>query len=166
MSDDEIVEEETEKKPQRLKGVLFPVLSAVASGAAVAAVTAFAPIRTEKCVVAEAEPAHVNSLMKNYKEVEFVNLDPLVITLGPNATSEYLKINVSIETAHDKAKAAEHLKPRFRDVLNTYLRAVDERDLAEPAAMTRLRAQMLRRLQVVADPEIVSDLLITDFVLN
>lgn len=166
MSDEETVEQEAEKKPKGLKGVLFPVISAVASGAAVAAVIAFAPIPNDKCVVADAEPVHENSLMKSYKEVEFVNLEPLVVTLGPNATSEYLKISISIETSHDKAKAAEHLKPRFRDVLNTYLRAVDEHDLAEPAAMTRLRAQMLRRLQVVASPDIVSDLLITDFVLN
>ena len=56
--------------------------------------------------------------------------------------------------------------PRIVDVLNTYLRAVEVRDLEEPAAMARLRAQMLRRVQVVTGEGRVRDLLVTEFVLN
>ena len=103
---------------------------------------------------------------KSFDDIVYVNLEPLIISLGPNANAEYLKITVSLETSKDHAKAAEHLQPHFRDVLNMYLRAVDEKDLVEPFAMTRLRAQMLRRMQTVASSDIVSDILITDFVLN
>lgn len=56
--------------------------------------------------------------------------------------------------------------PRIADVLNTYLRAVEVRDLEAPAATVWLRAQMLRRIQVVAGEGRVRDLLITEFVLN
>ena len=56
--------------------------------------------------------------------------------------------------------------PRVLDVLNTYLRAVEVRDLEEPAALARLRAQMLRRVQVVTGEGRVRDLLVTEFVLN
>ena len=56
--------------------------------------------------------------------------------------------------------------PRVLDVLNTYLRAVDVRDLEQPSAIPRLRAQMLRRIQVVTGPDRVRDLLITEFILN
>jgi flagellar FliL protein len=56
--------------------------------------------------------------------------------------------------------------PRIQDVLNTYLRAVDVEDLEEPAALLRLRAQMLRRVQVVVGDGPVRDLLVTEFVLN
>jgi flagellar FliL protein len=52
------------------------------------------------------------------------------------------------------------------DVLNTYLRAVQARDIEDPAALARLRAQMLRRIQVVTGDGQVRDLLITEFVLN
>jgi flagellar FliL protein len=58
------------------------------------------------------------------------------------------------------------LMPRILDVLNTYLRAVDVRDLEQPAAIARLRAQMLRRIQVVTGEGRVRDLLITEFILN
>ena len=56
--------------------------------------------------------------------------------------------------------------PRILDVLNTYLRAVEVRDLEEPAALVRLRAQMLRRVQVVTGEGRVRDLLVTEFVMN
>jgi flagellar FliL protein len=51
-------------------------------------------------------------------------------------------------------------------VLNTYLRAVSEDQLGKPAALERLRAQMLRRIQVVTEQGQVKDLLITEFVLG
>ena len=103
---------------------------------------------------------------RSYEDAEFVNLETLVVSLGPNAQAQYLKISISIETTMDHVEIIKHLEPRFRDVLNSYLRAVDEKDLVEPFAMTRLRAQMLRRMQTVASPEVVLDVLITDFVLN
>ncbi|MEM9705438.1 MAG: flagellar basal body-associated FliL family protein [Pseudomonadota bacterium] len=96
----------------------------------------------------------------------FVSLEPLVVSLGPQANSKYLKISISVETTEEHAEAITKLSPRFRDVLNTFLRAVDERDLADPTAMTRLRSQILRRVQLVANGETVNDILITDFILT
>ena len=58
------------------------------------------------------------------------------------------------------------LMPRVLDVLNSYLRAVDPASFDDPGAMTRLRAQMLRRIQIVTGEGRVRDLLITEFVLN
>ena len=56
--------------------------------------------------------------------------------------------------------------PRILDVLNTYLRAVTEEEMSAPAAITRLRAQILRRVQIVAGAENIRDILITEFVLG
>ena len=56
--------------------------------------------------------------------------------------------------------------PRVLDVLNTYLRAVEVRDLEQPSSAARLRAQMLRRVQVVTGEGRVRDLLVTEFVMN
>jgi flagellar FliL protein len=58
------------------------------------------------------------------------------------------------------------LKPRILDVLNGYLRAVDPAELEDPAALVRLRAQMLRRIQIVTGEGRVRDLLVTEFVMN
>ncbi|MEM9169155.1 MAG: flagellar basal body-associated FliL family protein [Pseudomonadota bacterium] len=96
----------------------------------------------------------------------FVNVEPLVVSLGPNARAQYLKISISIETKPGYEGSIEKMIPKFRDVLNTYLRAVDERDLTEPAAMTKLRAQILRRIRIAADDLPIDDVLITDFILT
>lgn len=99
-------------------------------------------------------------------DVIFVPLEPLIVSLGPDASSRFLRISISLETNKDGQAVLEELTPRLRDVLNGYLRAVDEEDLAQPASMSRLRAQMLRRLQLAAPDGVITNVLITDFVLT
>lgn len=162
----EEVEEEAPKKPSVMKTLLFSGVGAIALGGVAAGVAFLAPSGEATCVAIADSDSHGKKKTKSYEDIAFVNLEPLVITLGPNATSQYLKISLSLETSHQDTKTIEHLSPKFRDVLNTYLRAIDENDLADPAAMMRLRAQMLRRLQIVAPDDAISNVLITDFVLN
>lgn len=106
------------------------------------------------------EVAYVDS------NVAFVELQPLTISLGRFATSRHLRFQAHLEVNPGMAAEVEHLSPRILDVLNTYLRAIAESELEDPASMNRLRAQMLRRVQVVAGEGNVKDLLITEFVLN
>lgn len=98
--------------------------------------------------------------------VTFVELDQLTISLGKFASSRHLRFQAYLEVEADAAEEVKHLSPRVLDVLNTYLRAIAESELEEPASMNKLRAQMLRRVQVVVGDENVRDLLITEFVLN
>jgi flagellar FliL protein len=65
-----------------------------------------------------------------------------------------------------REKDVTAILPRVVDVLNSYLRALEISDLEDPAALTRLRAQMLRRVQIVAGPGQVNDLLVMEFVMN
>jgi flagellar FliL protein len=58
------------------------------------------------------------------------------------------------------------LLPRIADVLNGYMRAIDVTQLEDPAALVRMRAQLLRRIQIVTGEGRVRDLLVTEFVLN
>ena len=51
-------------------------------------------------------------------------------------------------------------------MLNSYLRAVSINELEDPSSLIRLRAQMLRRIQIVTGEGQVRDLLVTEFVLN
>lgn len=96
----------------------------------------------------------------------YVAFEPFVISLGPESSSRHLKLELQAETAPGREDEVAGFMPRIRDVLNTFLRAVDERDLASPRSMARLRAQMLRRVQLVAPEGSVRDLLIQQFVLN
>jgi flagellar FliL protein len=50
--------------------------------------------------------------------------------------------------------------------MNGYLRAIDPAELDEPATLLRIRAQLLRRIQLVTGDGRVRDLLVTEFVLN
>lgn len=96
----------------------------------------------------------------------FVPIEPILVSLGPEAHAKHLRFSAQIEVAPEQAEAVAGVMPRIVDALNTYLRAVEVRDLEDPAALTRLRAQMLRRVQTVTGAGQVNDLLITELVLN
>lgn len=99
------------------------------------------------------------------EEVAFVPIEPLIITLDQGAGT-HLRFRASLEVDRAAEPDVTRLLPRVVDVLNSYLRAVDVADLQDRSALTRLRAQMLRRVQVVAGGGQVKDLLIMEFVLN
>jgi flagellar FliL protein len=99
-------------------------------------------------------------------DVAFVPMEPIMVSLPPGASARHLRFAGQLEVAPEHAAEVAGLLPRVLDVLNTYLRAVEVRDLEEPAALARLRAQMLRRIQVVTGEGRVRDLLISEFVLN
>lgn len=98
-------------------------------------------------------------------DVDFVPVDPLVISLN-DGRGTHLRFRAELEVKRGRTAEVVHLLPRVIDVLNGYLRAVDLADLQDNAALVRLRAQMLRRVQVVTGGNLVTDLLIMEFVLN
>ncbi|WP_424939083.1 flagellar basal body-associated FliL family protein [Aliiroseovarius sp. S253] len=98
--------------------------------------------------------------------VSFVELDPLVISLGPNARNRHLRFRASLEVEPAYEEDVVKLKPRVVDVLNAYLRAVETAMLEDPHSLVKLRAQMLRRIQLVSGEGRVRNLLILEFVLN
>lgn len=101
-----------------------------------------------------------------FPDIAFVPVDPVMVSLGPGSSSKYLKLTAQLEVAKAYAEEVTVLMPRILDVLNSYLRAVAMEDLENPAAMARLRAQMLRRVQIVTGEGRVRDLLVTEFILN
>lgn len=99
-------------------------------------------------------------------DIAFVPVEPVVVSLGPGSASKYLKFTAQLEVAKSYAEEVTVLMPRILDVLNSYLRAVSLTDIEDPAAMVKLRAQMLRRVQIVTGEGRVRDLLVTEFILN
>lgn len=98
--------------------------------------------------------------------IAFVPLDPLVISLSGSSTARHLKLTLQLEVAQGNAEAVAFLRPRIADVLNSYLQALQPADIEARAAMIEIRAQMLRRAQIVTGEGMIRDLLITEFVLN
>ena len=98
--------------------------------------------------------------------VAYVPVRDLVVTLGArgNASQLFFSADLEVDAANERAVSA--LVPRFTDVLNSYLRALEPEEIEHPAALVRLRAQMLRRMQIVAGDGMIRDLLIIEFVLR
>ena len=99
-------------------------------------------------------------------DIAFLSLDEMVITLGPGAAATHLIFQAELETIPTGVEALSKLRPRIVDVFNTYLRAVEERDLRTPGGMTKMRAQLLRRVRVVVGEIEVRDLLFTKFIMK
>ncbi|WP_295078521.1 flagellar basal body-associated protein FliL [Tabrizicola sp.] len=98
--------------------------------------------------------------------IAFVPLETIVVSLAPDSGSEHLRFTAQLEVVESAVKDVTTLTPRILDVVNSYLRAIDTASIEDPQALARLRAQMLRRIQVVTGEGRVRDLLITEFVLN
>lgn len=99
-------------------------------------------------------------------DVAFIPIDPLVVSLGQGSKQGHLRFSAQLEVGPAHKEEVEKLMPRVVDVLNSYLRALEPGDLESSSVLVRLRAQMLRRIQIVTGAGRVNDLLIMEFVLN
>ncbi|ABV94996.1 flagellar basal body-associated protein FliL [Dinoroseobacter shibae DFL 12 = DSM 16493] len=157
--------EETEGTPKKKGGKLFLIIGLVlllAGGGGGFYAVYSGLILAPATETAETEPEPRDQ----GPEVAFVPLDPLVVTLGENGRNSYLRFTAELEVESRYETEVAHLRPRVLDVLNGYLRAVQAQDLEAPAALARLRSQMLHRVQIVTGEGRVRDLLVTEFVLN
>ncbi|MGF1500239.1 MAG: flagellar basal body-associated protein FliL [Paracoccaceae bacterium] len=166
--------EATEKSKSKLLLIALPVALIAGGAAFYGAYSGLLPlpgagapemadgVADESPMPTELEPARNDHMVPT----AFVSLDPLIISLGPTANADHLKITLTIEVAPEDAEAVEAVRPRILDVLNTFLRAVDEAVLENPQSMFRLRAQILRRVEFASPPNTVRDILIQEFVLH
>lgn len=102
--------------------------------------------------------------MSALSDIAFIPMDPILISLG--AGGRTLRFQGQVEVGRSHLDDVKMLMPRIVDVLNAYLRAVEPAELEDPGGLTRLRAQMLRRAQVVTGEGRVRDLLIMEFVFS
>ncbi len=170
------IEDAEEEPPKKSKGMLFGLLGAIVLGGGTfyGVFSGLIPVPggdppqpTQHAADSEHKPDEETE-RTDYSELSssFIPMREMIISLGPNSNAKHLKLVVSVEVDSETEQQVTALAPRIRDVLNTFLRAVDERDFEVPRAMTRLRGQMLRRVQLVTPPGAVRDLLIQDFILN
>lgn len=99
-------------------------------------------------------------------DLAFVPIPPLVITLGPESRARHLRFAADLEVKKGHEKEVAAVMPRILDVLNGYLRAVEIARLEDPPMLMAMRAQMLRRVQIVTGEGRVRDLLVSEFIVN
>lgn len=117
-------------------------------------------------ILEPAESEKTEEEIASLPDVGFVPVDTLVVSLGPGSGNRHLTFTAQLEVAQGYEADVQKVLPRVVDVLNNYLRAVDVSELEDPSSLMRLRAQMLRRIQIVTGEGRVRDLLIMEFVLN
>lgn len=152
------------EKPEKKKKsplILGLVLAVAGAGAGYYAVTAgLVPLP------GHAPPeTHVETL-EPLPEIAFVEIDPIMISLNNAEGIQHLRFRAQLEVEAAHREDVQLILPRVVDVLNGYLRALELDDLRDAQSLTRLRAQMLRRAQIVAGQGRVRDLLIMEFVLD
>lgn len=161
--------EESEDPPKRGKKGLFIGLGlALVMGAAGFFVgsSGLIPLSGQEKAVEKDAGDDKDMKPKDLPKLAFVEIEPVLIALARESESRHLRFRGHLEVNSDYELEVAELMPRILDVLNSYLRAVEIRQLEDPAGLLRLRAQMLRRVQIVTGEGRVRDLLISEFVLN
>lgn len=155
-------EAETPKKRSKLPLLLGLVLALLGGGGGFFA--AFSGLLPGAGTTQTADPAPLPP--SEPLSVGFIALDPLVISLPASNGRDHLRFAAQLEVPLSVIAEVEAIKPRIVDILNGYLRAVELAELEDPTSLHRMRAQMLRRVQVVAGEGRITDLLIMEFVLS
>jgi flagellar FliL protein len=160
---DTVEEEGPPKKASKLPMIIGLVLALAGGGGG------FYAVQSGLILGADHGEEEMMSEEPDVPELEaaaFVALDPFVISLSNNSRRQYLRFRATLEVPPAYEADVEAVLPRVADVLNGYLRAVEVAEMEDPAALSRLRAQMLRRVQIVVGEGRVRDLLILEFVLD
>ncbi|MEM9343322.1 MAG: flagellar basal body-associated FliL family protein [Pseudomonadota bacterium] len=150
--------------PPKKKGMMMPlligvVLAAVGGGGGFFAVSS-------GLIAGGGETAEASDMSEaEMKKAVFVPLEPILVSFGRDG-QRHLRFQAQLEVKPGYEDDVTNLLPRITDVLNGYLRAVDIEDVADPAALVQIRAQMLRRVQIVVGNDKITDLLVLEFVLN
>ncbi|MCW1949953.1 MAG: flagellar basal body-associated FliL family protein [Octadecabacter sp.] len=153
--------EDTPKKASKMPLILGCVLALLGGGGGFFAVQSGLIGGSTEEAHEEAEP-----VAEDLPALAFVPMETLVINLPDHAQAKHLLFTAQLEVEPAFSQEVTDLMPRIVDVLNGYLRAVRVAELEDPTALIRLRAQMLRRVQVVVGDGRVKDILIMEFVLN
>jgi flagellar FliL protein len=94
----------------------------------------------------------------------FVVIPDMTVNLSGGAKkSSFLKLKMSLEVGDaEYAKVVENLMPRIIDSFQLYLRQLRLEDLQGSAGMYRLREELLVRVNKIAEPAEVKDVLFTE----
>ena len=105
-------------------------------------------------------------------ELAVVTLPEFLVDLSPdrNGRTAYLKLKASIVLdtgrVHELAAVIDRDRPLLVERLTFFLRELRPEDFQGTAAMARLKKEMVRRVNLVISPEVASDVVIEEFVIQ
>lgn len=169
---EEVDEESTEgeqegpsrKKFSGKKLVLFIVLPIFVIGAGAAGVYYSGFADSYLGIEKSAEEEKAAAL----KKAVFFDLPEMLVNLNSSGRrTNFLKINISLELEEESdIKNLELLMPRIVDGFQIYLRELRVDDLRGSAGMYRLREDLLRRINEVAKPIRINDILFKEMLIQ
>lgn len=98
------------------------------------------------------------------EDTSYFELNPFTISLQGN--NRILKIGITLEVISGEADYIDPSDPKVRDAFTGYLRALRLEQIEDAAFMAQMRAQLLRRAQLILGQENVRGILITDFLVR
>lgn len=96
----------------------------------------------------------------------YVELKEVLITVGSEPATRYLKMNISVVTGKDGVARVKAAEPMLIDAFNNYLRSIELRDVEDPSFYPHMREQLARRAELVLGSTVSSGVLITEFLLR
>ena len=157
--------DDTTEKPRKGKGMLFGLIAAavLAGGGGFAAYTGLIEVPG----LGAKKSSHASSDVgySAPSSASYVQLDPIVVDFGRGGRGGRLRVSLAIETTSVDYAAVDDRKYRIVDTLYSFLRAVREEDLRDPSKTDLLRSRILRRVLLETPPGMVSDVLISEFVI-
>ncbi len=116
---------------------------------------------------AAADPA-LGVIAEGPDGVTFFTLPDMLVNIqSPDGRPTYLKLKLTLETRD--AAVAEHLQaemPRMQDMFQGFLRELRPEDLAGSAGTFQLRAEILRRVNLIAAPGKVDAVLVEEMLVQ
>lgn len=98
--------------------------------------------------------------------VIFIEMPPITTNLRQSAPGRLVQLGLMLKTREADKPRVEAQLPRMRDLLTLYLRTVDAQDIEGTEALIRFKRDIAARI-AAADPDrIVSDVLVTQLVMQ
>ena len=145
-------------------GLLGLAIAAAAGSFAVSYVMTSPAPDAAACAAPGAIPGHIEPIAR--EDQDYVELEEILITIGSEPATRYLKMNLVIATDKSGTGAIEDAEPILRDAFINYLRSVELSDFEDPAFFARMREQLSRRAELVLGSAVSDGVLITEFLLR
>lgn len=166
-------EEETPKSGGGLMGSLpLVVIAGLASFGMVWFISTPPPVEeyyeddeyVPECEVVEHDEPDPEELAA--RAAKYVSLEPITVSLGPDAGAKHLRISLALGTPDDSEELTEVEFLRLRDQFLEQLRTADLQLIKDPKAMPTLKAMLLAKAQSTLGQDEVYSVLITDFLMK
>ncbi|WP_162306083.1 flagellar basal body-associated FliL family protein [Oleisolibacter albus] len=96
----------------------------------------------------------------------FVVLPELTVNLRSTASAKLMKIGVTLTVPPEHHQRLAGLEPVLLDSVQEYVRTLDEHDLEGRIGLDTLRAELLRRVRLLAEPTPVDGVLLRTLILQ